>query len=59
MVEKFNFKNKIIFISGSNGYIGKKLCETFLKLGGKIIATDIHANSNLKKKIKKFFLLSL
>ena len=50
MVEKFNFKNKIIFISGSNGYIGKKLCETFLKLGGKIIATDIHANSNLKKK---------
>lgn len=55
MVEKFNFKNKIIFISGSNGYIGKKLCETFLKLGGKIIATDIHANSNLKKKNKKNF----
>ena len=55
MVEKFNFKNKIILISGSNGYIGKKLCETFIKLGAKVLATDIQADSNIKKKNKKNF----
>ena len=36
MLDKlFNFKNKIVLITGCNGQIGKKISELFLSLGAK------------------------
>lgn len=55
MEKRLNFKNKLIFISGSNGFIGKQLCQTFLSLGARIIATDIDKNSYALKNNKKNF----
>ena len=40
-----NLKNKFCLVTGSNGYIGKTICEKLLKLGAIVIHTDI-------KKIK-------
>ena len=51
------FKNKITFISGATGNIGKKLCEKFALQGSNLIITDKN-KKNLevikKKLIKKY-----
>mgnify|MGYP001223661127 CR=1 FL=1 len=61
-----NFKNKIILVTGCNGFIGKAIINTFLKFGAKVIGTDfkkdksnsklyhfIKADLNFKSEIKK------
>lgn len=45
----FSVKNKTIIITGSNGVIGKKIVNTFKKLGAKTISIDINS-----KKPEKF-----
>lgn len=54
MEKKFNFKNKTIFLTGSNGFLGKELQKTFLKFGGNLILTDKHSNNVLKNKFKYY-----
>ena len=49
-----NLKNKICLVTGSNGYIGKIICEKLLKLGAKVIHTDIK-----KTKLNRKILFSL
>ena len=49
-----NLKNKICLVTGSNGYIGKIICEKLLKLGAKVIHTDIKKNK-IKSKNSFFF----
>ena len=45
-IEKlFNFKNKIILISGTSGLLGENLARLFLDLGSIVIGLDV------KKKI--------
>ena len=44
----FNFKNKIVFISGCNGQIGKSLVDLYLQLGAKVYGVD-----NKKNKLNK------
>ena len=42
MLDKlFNFKNKIVLITGCNGQIGKKISELFLSLGAKVYGFDL------------------
>ena len=53
---KFNFKNKIILITGGEGGIGKSICSKFIQLGAKIIVTTTNKkliNKKSKKKHKK------
>jgi NAD(P)-dependent dehydrogenase (short-subunit alcohol dehydrogenase family) len=45
----FNFKNKVIFITGSSGVIGRAICKAFLDNGSIIYGVDI-LNSNIKHK---------
>lgn len=45
MEDLFNLKNKIIVITGGNGYLGKGMCEALAKYG----ATLIIASSNFEK----------
>ena len=45
---------KICIVTGSNGYIGKIICEKLLKLGAKVIHTDIKKNK-IKSKNSFFF----
>ena len=43
MLDKlFNFKNKIVLITGCNGQIGKKISELFLSLGAKVYGFDLN-----------------
>ncbi len=49
-----NLKNKFCLVTGSNGYIGKIICEKLLKLGAKVIHTDIKKNK-IKSKNSFFF----
>ena len=37
----FNFKNKVILITGCNGQIGQAIVNLFLKLGSKVYGIDI------------------
>lgn len=53
-----NLKNKICLVTGSNGYIGKIICEKLLKLGAKVIHTDIKKNK-IKSKNSFFFKANL
>ena len=50
----FNFKNKVVFISGCNGQIGKSLVDLFLKLNAKVYGID-NRETNIRKK--KFFFI--
>ena len=36
----FNFKNKVILITGCNGQIGKSLVNLFLNLNAKVYGVD-------------------
>ena len=51
------FKNKITFISGATGNIGKKLCEKFALEGSDLIITDKNRKGleTIKKKLNKRF----
>jgi|OM-RGC.v1.010307686 NAD(P)-dependent dehydrogenase (short-subunit alcohol dehydrogenase family) len=44
----FNFKNKVVFISGCNGQIGQSLVNLFLKLNAKVYGVD-KKKTNIKK----------
>ena len=48
---KFNFKNKIVLITGGEGGLGKVICNQFIKLGAKVIVTT--TNKKLEKRKKK------
>lgn len=52
---QFNFKNKNIFVTGSNGFLGSEISNAFYDLGANLILTDIHTNSKIKKKSKNIF----
>ncbi len=49
-----NLKNKFCFVTGSNGYIGKAICQKLIKLGAIVIHTDIKKNK-IKSKNSFFF----
>ena len=49
--ELFNFKNKVIAITGGAGYLCSEMAINFLKLESKVIILD----KNIKKINKKFF----
>ena len=48
----FNFKNKVVLLTGSSGLLGKTICKTFLSYGAKVYGIDIRNNSI---KDKNFF----
>ena len=48
-VNFFNFKNKIVLITGSSGLIGKIVCKAFLNYGARVYGIDIK-NNNIKNK---------
>jgi NAD(P)-dependent dehydrogenase (short-subunit alcohol dehydrogenase family) len=49
-----NLKNKFCFVTGSNGYIGKTICQKLIKQGAIVIHTDIKKNK-IKSKNSFFF----
>ena len=50
----YNFRNKIILISGSTGQIGESFVKLFLELGALVFGFDNHKS---KLNNKNFFLL--
>ena len=45
-IEKlFNFKEKVILITGSSGQIGSSFCKLFLDLGAKVYGFDTSSSS--------------
>tara|TARA_B100000989_G_scaffold256561_1_gene205804 strand:+ start:1221 stop:1997 length:777 start_codon:yes stop_codon:yes gene_type:complete len=52
----FNFKEKIILITGSSGQIGSSLCKLFLDLGAKVYGLDTTSG---RVKHKNFFFKKL
>lgn len=53
----FNLKNKIIVVSGSNGQLGKSICEFFDNLGSSVIGLDLDNNNN--SKVSKHYNLDI
>tara|TARA_Y100000590_G_scaffold470736_1_gene669008 strand:- start:4163 stop:4891 length:729 start_codon:yes stop_codon:yes gene_type:complete len=49
---KFNFKKKIVVVTGGEGGIGKSISDQFVKLGANVIVTTRNKNK-LKMKTKK------
>ena len=49
-----NLNKKFCLVTGSNGHIGKVICEKLLKLGATVIHTDIKKNK-IKSKNSFFF----
>ena len=49
-----NLKNKFCLVTGSNGYLGKAICQKLIKLGAKVIHTDIKKNK-IKSKNSFFY----
>lgn len=37
----FNFKDKVVLVTGANGQLGHEICKSYGKLGAKVIAADI------------------
>ena len=53
-----NLKNKTIFITGSNGFIGKEISKKFLTLGSKVIGSDLQEDK-FNNKLNMFFKVNL
>lgn len=53
-----NLKNKTIFITGSNGFIGKEISKKFLTLGSKVIGSDLQEDK-FNNKLNMFFRVNL
>jgi len=49
-----NLKNKFCLVTGSNGYLGKAICQKLIKLGAIVIHTDIKKNK-IKSKNSFFY----
>ena len=52
---KFNFKNKIVLITGGEGGLGKSICGKFMELGAKVIVTTTNKKLINKKTKKKSY----
>ena len=46
----FNFKNKIVLITGCNGQVGLSLCNLFKDLNANVYGLDVHKKSSLSTK---------
>ena len=44
--ELFNLKDKIIFVTGACGQLGKVICQGFLDAGSIVIGTDVKIDEN-------------
>ena len=44
----FNLRNKVVIVTGSNGQLGKSICEFFSNLGSSVIGLDLDNNTNSK-----------
>jgi len=53
-INTINLKNKFCFITGSNGKIGRVICQKLIKLGAIVIHTDIKKNK-INSKNSFFF----
>lgn len=42
----FNFSDKVVLITGATGQLGRKLCESYLSLGCKVIGLDLKTSIN-------------
>ena len=49
----FNLKDKIIVVTGSNGQLGKSICDYFVNLDSKVIGLDLNKSNN-KKLMKSY-----
>ena len=47
---QFKNKNKIAFIVGGSGFIGREITLALLSSGAKVIVLDIKKTKNIKKK---------
>ena len=52
----YNFKNKVVLVTGSSRGIGKEVAYSFLKSGAIVILTGrkITTNSKLKNQLKNY-----
>ena len=53
---KLDFKNKIVLVTGGEGGLGKAICNNFLQLGAKVIATTTKRKLENKKTKKKIYM---
>lgn len=53
---KFNFRNKIVIITGGEGGLGQSICSQFIQLGAKIIVTTTNKKLINKKTRKKTYI---
>ena len=49
-LSEFKNKNKITFIVGGSGFIGREITLALLSSGAKVIVLDIKKTKNIKKK---------
>jgi NAD(P)-dependent dehydrogenase (short-subunit alcohol dehydrogenase family) len=54
MEKKFNFKNKTIFLTGANGYLGKEIQKNYHNFGANLILTDKQKYNFINKKLRYF-----
>jgi len=53
----FNLKDKIVVVTGSNGQLGRSICEFFFNIGSIVIGLDL--NNDKKNNISRFYNLDI
>ena len=53
---KFNLKNKLAFVAGGTGYIGKEIVKALIAMGCKVVVLDLHKNQNNQDNVKNEFI---
>ena len=54
-----SFKNKVIILTGCNGFLGKSICESLNNSGAEILGLDINKKTNIKLNNFKYFKVDL
>ena len=54
-----SFKNKVVILTGCNGFLGKSISESLHNSGAEILGLDINKNTNIKLNNFKYFKVDL
>ena len=48
---KISFKNKVVLVTGGEGGLGRSICNTFIKMGARVLVTTTKKKLTNKRKI--------
>ena len=53
---KISFKNKVVLFTGGEGGLGRSICNTFIKMGARVLVTTTKKKLTNKRSRKKTYM---